>query len=244
LSLVLDLHNHSSCSYDASNRFAHYKAGFERGLFDVVAITDHNTMRAHHFFTNDEFRVIIGEEIDTSDGELIGLFLSAHGSDEITKHRPILDTAAEIKNRGGIVYLQHPYYRWLRRSHRVHEDTIAELLRNTLVDVIETRNGGAFMAESNRRATELARYWGVPEGAGSDAHHPGDIGRCTVRIPFDGDPFTMTNDDLLAGLRKGEIDDSRIRGAPGTLAARAGYAMKVAYGRLAGAEPKRRDSET
>jgi predicted metal-dependent phosphoesterase TrpH len=242
MSLVLDLHNHSACSYDASNRFAHYKACFEHKLFDVVAITDHNTMKARKMFTNDEFRVIIGEEIDTSDGELIGLFVDDDGSvGEIATHRSIFDTAQEIRNRGGLVYLQHPYYRWLRKAHRIHPDTISALLHRELVDIVETRNGGAFMEASNRRATALARHWDLPQGAGSDAHHPGDIGRCTVKIPFSGDAFSLTREALLAGLREGEIDDSRTRSSLATLGARGGYAFKLLYARLGGGERQTRE---
>ncbi len=240
MSLVLDLHNHSSCSYDASNRFAHYKHGFEKGFFDVVAITDHNNMKAREMFQNQEFRVIIGEEIDTANGELIGLFLNSDVA-EIPKHRSMVETAREIRNRGGLVYVQHPYYRWMKPRHRLDPDAIMALLHHDLVDIVETRNGGALMQKSNRRASELALHWDIPQGAGSDAHHPSDIGRCTVRIPFEGDPFAMTNKDLLAGLRYGDIDDSRVRNSALTLLPRAGYAIKVAYSRLGGAERKRRN---
>jgi predicted metal-dependent phosphoesterase TrpH len=108
---ILDLHNHSACSYDASSRFAHYKHAFHRGLFDVVAITDHNTTRAKHSFLNDEFRVIIGQEVDTRDGELLCLFLDSAAARDVPLHRSAVDTAKEIRERGGLVYLQHPYYR-------------------------------------------------------------------------------------------------------------------------------------
>lgn len=239
-SLALDRHNHSSYSYDASNRFANYKHCFECGYFDILAITDHNTMKAGKAFRNDEFRVIIGEEIDTQDGELIGLFLDDAG--EISKHRSVFDTAREIQERGGIVYLQHPFYRWLRKSHRIHPETISGLLHHGLIDVIETANAGPFMAKSNQRAAALARHWDIPQGAGSDAHHPSDIGRSVVRIPWSKDPFELDRADLLAGLHLGQIDSSRVRASAATLGVRFGYSVKVSYARLTGGERKRRET--
>lgn len=229
--VTLDLHNHSSCSYDASNRFAHYKRCFERRLFDVLAITDHNTLKAKNLFENDEFKVIMGEEIDTRDGELIGLFLDEH----VTPFRPIFDTAREIRDRGGLVYLQHPYYRWLRKAARLHPDTIHALMSERLIDVVETANGGPFMTSSNRKARDLARHWNVVEGAGSDAHHPSDIGRCTVRVSLDKDPRDLTPENLMASLRGGNVNRERVRNSAITLSCRIGYSMKVAYGRLGGA---------
>ena len=237
--VILDLHNHSSCSYDASNRFAHYKRCFERRFFDVLGITDHNTLKAKNLFENEEFKVIMGEEIDTRDGELIGLFLEEH----VTPFRTIFDTAKEIKARGGLVYLQHPYYRWLRKAQRLHPHTIHALMSERLVDIVEAANAGPFMSSSNRKAQDLARHWDVVEGAGSDAHHPSDIGRCTVGVHLDGDPRDLTPDELMVSLRSGHIHRERVRNSAITLSCRLGYAWKVAYGRLGGAEKHTRYPE-
>lgn len=235
--IKVDLHNHSSYSYDASNRFAHYKKCFDKGLFHILGITDHNNIRARNAFQNDEFRVIFGEEIDTKDGELVGLFLDEH----IKPGRSIFDTAKEIRERQGLVYLQHPFYRWLR--NRVHSETVHALLHHGLVDVIETANGGPLMTSCNRKAAELARHWDIPQGAGSDAHHPTDIARCTVRVQLAKDPFELTKDDLLTALRHGEIDRKRVRNSAVTLSVRLGYSVKVNFARLGGAERKSRQPE-
>ena len=42
--LLVDLHNHTSHSYDAQNRLADYERAHAQGRIDVVAITDHNTI--------------------------------------------------------------------------------------------------------------------------------------------------------------------------------------------------------
>ena len=239
--ITLDLHNHSACSYDASARFTHYRSAARRGLFDVLAITDHNTTKAKKSFLNDEFRVIIGEEIDTKDGELIGLFLDSKEAGDVPTHRSALDTAKEIQARGGLVYLQHPYYRWLKKPHRMHEQTILHLMDARAVDIVEVANAGPLMSESNRRARVLAQQHDIPMGAGSDAHHATDIARAVVRIPRVKDPFDLTNEDLVNGLRAGSVDTHRIRPSVLTLSVRVGYAVHVGYGRLSGGERKLRE---
>ena len=73
---LLDLHNHTDRSYDAVNTLADYERAFGEGLFDVLAITDHNRIDgAVEVAEQASFPVIVGMELDTADGELIGLFL-------------------------------------------------------------------------------------------------------------------------------------------------------------------------
>src|SRR6185437_7604547 len=73
---LLDLHNHTHHSYDAQIRPADYQRAHAAGLVDVLAITHHNTIAgALELRERASFPVIVGQEIDTADGELIGLFL-------------------------------------------------------------------------------------------------------------------------------------------------------------------------
>ena len=73
---LVDLHNHTDRSYDAVNRLEHYERAHAAGRFDVLAITDHNRVDgAFDARERASFPVIVGMEIDTADGELIGLFL-------------------------------------------------------------------------------------------------------------------------------------------------------------------------
>ncbi len=73
---LLDLHNHTHRSYDAVNRLEDYAAAHAAGRFDVLAITDHNVVAGALELARDApFPVIVGQELDTADGELIGLFL-------------------------------------------------------------------------------------------------------------------------------------------------------------------------
>ena len=133
---------------------------------------------------------IIGQEILTSAGELIGLFLR----DAIPKRLSPEETVAAIKNQGGIVYLEHPYDTTRRN---LSEEAIERIA--TSIDVVEVFNGRS-TPELNQRAEELRATLGVPAGAGSDAHTVGEIGKVYVEMePFDG------AQDFLEKLRNGRI---------------------------------------
>lgn len=173
----LDLHNHSYRSHDAVNRLEDYERAHREGKFDVVAITDHDRIDgALEMAERASFPVIIGEEITTSDGELIGLFLCEH----VPRDLPVVETAGRIRSQGGLVYLQHPFYHLVRRP--ITRLGRAELLERHLVDVVEVANGGPFTTLSNAKAARLADQHGLPRAAGSDAHSPVEIGRCLVVV--------------------------------------------------------------
>ena len=227
---LLDLHNHTHRSYDAQIRPADYERAHAAGLVDVVAITDHNTITgALELRERASFRVIVGQEIDTADGELIGLFLE----EPVPAGLPAIETAERIRTQGGLVYLQHPFYRLVRSRMR---DTVREELRGRgLLDVVESANGGPFTAAANARALAWARACGLPHTAASDAHEPSMIGTCLVSAP--AGPVDAAS--LPALLRAATPVDRRPSAATALAvkaAGRLGTAVRVAAGR----EPRRR----
>jgi predicted metal-dependent phosphoesterase TrpH len=193
---LLDLHNHTYRSYDARNRLEDYERAHAAGRFDTLAITEHNRIDgALELAEGAGFEVIVGQEIDTAGGELIGLFLS----DEIDRGLPIEETARAIRRQGGLVYLPHPFYRLIR--HPVAAGTRAALADAGMIDVVEVANGGPFTTRANRRAREWALARDLPMAAGSDAHEPGDIGTCVCAVP----PGPVTAAELPRLLRQGRI---------------------------------------
>jgi predicted metal-dependent phosphoesterase TrpH len=227
---ILDLHNHTYHSYDSSNRLEDYRRAHERGLFDVVAITDHNTIAgAVELAAAADFPVIVGQEIDTADGELIGLFLER----PVARGQSVADTAREIRDQGGLTYLQHPFYPYISRT--LSRPTIDALVRDGLIDIVEGVNGGPFTGNSNLLAQVYARAHELPIAAASDAHYPRDIGRCGVRVP--AGPLTAAS--VKERLRDGTIVDRR-RSSVGSLADRGLYLARGAAGRLRGAPRKLR----
>jgi len=219
---LLDLHNHTDRSYDAVNRLEDYEQAHTEGRFHVLAITDHNRIDgALDLAERASFPVIVGMEIDTAEGELIGLFLSEPVQVGLTAR----ETAERIRGQGGLVYLQHPFYRLVVRSleHRARE----ELAAAGLIDVVEVRNGGPFTGRPDARARAWAAARGLAAGAGSDAHEPPDVGCCAVAVP----PGPLEPASLLARLPDGVIVD-RHRSSVGQLATKARY-------RLLGRGPRR-----
>jgi predicted metal-dependent phosphoesterase TrpH len=228
--LLVDLHNHTFHSYDAQNRLADYERAHRQGRIDVVAITDHNTIAgALELRAQATFPVIVGQEIDTADGELIGLFVEA----PVPAGLPAAETAERIRAQGGLVYLQHPFYRIVRG--RMRAQAREDLRGRGLVDVVEAANGGPLAAADNARALAWARACGLPHAASSDAHEPAAIGTCVSSIPA----AAVTAASLPGLLRAGTTVDRRPPAADALArkaAGRTGTALRV----LAGREPLRR----
>jgi hypothetical protein len=228
--LLVDLHNHTFHSYDAQNRLADYERAHRQGRVDVVAITDHNTIAgALELRARATFPIIVGQEIDTADGELIGLFLETRVPAGLTA----AETAERIRAQGGLVYLQHPFYRIVLGRMR---PAARERLRGRgLIDIVEAANGGPFAASDNARALAWARACGLPHAASSDAHEPSAIGTCVSSIP--AAPVTAAS--LPELLRTGRTADRRPPSAVALAikaSGRAGRAVRV----LTGIEPVRR----
>ena len=227
---LLDLHNHSDRSYDAVNTLADYERAHAAGRFDVLAITDHNRIDgAFELAERASFPVIPGMELDTAEGELIGLFLS----DRIPPGLPAVETAERIRAQGGLVYLQHPFYAMIRRplSGRVRE----ALVTAGLVDVVEGRNGGPYTDAPDAKARAWAKARALPLGAGSDAHEPPDIGTCLVAVP----PGPLDAGAVLARLENGIIVD-RHRRSSLQIATKARYRGLAEIPRRLRGEPLRR----
>jgi hypothetical protein len=228
--LLVDLHNHTFHSYDAQNRLADYERAHRQGRVDVVAITDHNTIAgALELREHATFPVIVGQEIDTADGELIGLFLET----AVPPGLPAAETAERIRAQGGLVYLQHPFYRIVHG--RMRAEAREQLRGRGLIDVVEAANGGPLAAADNARALTWARACGLPHAASSDAHEPAAIGTCVSSIPA----AAVTAASLPGLLCAGTTVDRRPPAAIALArkaAGRTGTALRV----LAGREPLRR----
>lgn len=226
----VDLHNHTDRSYDATNRLEDYERAHEAGLFHVLAITDHNRIDGSAWVRDRaSFPVIVGIELDTAEGELIGLFVE----DRIPHGLPARTTAERIRQQGGLVYLPHPFYPLLRHPLRASvRDGLADL---GLVDIVEGRNGGPFTGRPDAAARRWAAARGLALGAGSDAHDPVDIGRCVVAVP----PGSLEPVALVERLRLGRILDRR-RPSPLQIATKARYRFFAEIPKRVRGEARRR----
>lgn len=188
--MKVDLHCHTMASKDSvATREAIIAACQHKGI-EVLAITDHNRLT---IWQDDRVRFIPGEEILTTAGEIIGLFLE----EEIPSGLSPLETVRLIKAQGGLVYLPHPFDRFRRRT-ALRRAALAEIA--PYVDIVEGLNARNIWHGDDRRAQRWAQAHGLSLGAGSDAHAPQEIGTAWVEMA----DFATAADFLLA-ISSGKI---------------------------------------
>jgi len=188
----VDLHNHTHYSPDSILSPKRFIREVGRRGLDVVAVTDHNTIRGALAVRElADFPVIVGEEVRSKDGEILGLFLS----EEIPRGLSAGDTIALIKDQGGIVGVPHPFDSF--RS-ALREDSLLACIDQ--IDFIEGLNARMVFASHNDKAREFAKDRGLPVSAGSDAHSPWEVGRVWAEIP----PFEGAT-DFVTALRQGRL---------------------------------------
>jgi predicted metal-dependent phosphoesterase TrpH len=186
----IDLHLHSSASFDCHVPPLEIARRCKQVGLSPIVLTDHDGIAGAQSLIDAGQAMIVGEEILTSEGEVIGLFLKT----AIPKGLSPEETVAAIKEQGGLVYLEHPYDVTRRR---MREEAIERIASS--IDIVEVFNGRS-QPDINRRAEELRSTLGVPGGAGSDAHTLGEIGSVYVEMElFHG------AQDFLAKLRSGNV---------------------------------------
>ena len=184
--LRVDCHVHTCFSGDAVTTIDEFVARVHATGLDVVCVTDHHALNGARALADRGVRVVVGEEIRTTRGEIIGLFLE----DRIPAGLHLEETVARIRAQGGVVYVPHPFDP-MRRP--LHEDTLVAACREGLIDVVEAFNAKTSLASLNERAANLAAEFDLVVGAGSDAHDPDAIGAAYVEmVDFDGPATFLT----------------------------------------------------
>ncbi len=190
----VDLHSHTMWSGDSTTTPEELEEAVLAAGLDVLCVTDHNAVRgAQELAGRLPCRVIVGEELRTHAGEIIGLFLT----ERVPFGIPPAEAARRIRAQGGVVYIPHPFDP-LRRN--LAEAALVELVDDGLVDALEVFNAKTALPSLNERAAAFARDHDLRAGAGSDAHVPDAIGAAYVEMPdFDGPA------DFLAKLPQGRV---------------------------------------
>ena len=190
----VDLHCHTSASFDslASPR-AVVAAAARRGLTHL-AITDHDRLEGAleaRAVAPEGLTVLVGEEIRTRDGDLIGVFLT----EAVPPGLSASETIAAIHGQGGLVGIPHPFDRFrgsLARGGALSDPSGLA----ASVDWVEAWNARLMLGDGNARAAQLAVAAGVPGVAVSDAHTTLEVG--VAYTAMSGDPSTA--DGLRASL--------------------------------------------
>ena len=194
----LDLHCHSYGSHDGGLNLDDIRQALVSQKLDVIAITDHDTIEAaQQIKTELGDKIIIGQEITTSQGEIIGLYLSQ----AIQPQQSALETAKAIKEQGGLVYIPHPFDR--RRRSGVSLDTLESI--KPLVDIVETANGRDYFSHHAKQALAWSKQNQVARAQSSDAHGPIGWGKTYSIISQ-----PPTSENLARQLQKASYNSGRV----------------------------------
>lgn len=171
------------------------RAAAARGLTHLV-ITDHDRIdgaleaRSRAASEARRLTVIVGQEIRTTSGDLIGAFLQS----AIPPGLSPADAVAAVREQGGLVGIAHPFDRFRGSVGRVASEDLDALAAS--VDWIETWNARLMFGDGNFQAAALAARVGVPGVSVSDAHTTFEVGVAATIVS--GDPSTA--DGLRAAL--------------------------------------------
>jgi predicted metal-dependent phosphoesterase TrpH len=178
--LRVEFHCHTIYSKDSLTSPQKLLDVCRRKGIDRVIVTDHNTLAgALEAQRINPDRVIIGEEIMTTRGEILAAFVI----EEIPAMLSPQETIRHLRDQNAFISVSHPFDEW--RSGGWEQSDLMEIL--PLVDAIEVYNSRCMRPVFNRHAMEFAKKYNVPGTVGSDAHAAFELGRSLVFLePFEG----------------------------------------------------------
>ena len=189
----VELHSHTHWSKDCVVDFDTIIRRCEKLGIDRIAITDHNTADgalAMQKIAPD--LVIVGEEIMTTQGELLGYFMKESIPEGLSPE----ETIRQLRDQGAVISVAHPFDR-LRKGAWREEDLLRIIDK---VDAIESFNARCLFPQDNERALVFAAKHNLIGTIGSDAHSRVEYGRALARVqPFEGAA------DFLESLRTAEF---------------------------------------
>lgn len=169
------------------------RAAAARGLTHL-AITDHDRIDGAREAVDvastevPDLTVIVGQEIRTTAGDLIGVFLR----ETVEVGLSPAEAIAAVREQGGLVGIAHPFDRFRGSVGRGEASALEAVAAQ--VDWIEAWNARLLVGNGNERAAELARRLGVPGVAVSDAH-------TTIEVGIAATVVTAADPSTPAGLR-------------------------------------------
>jgi hypothetical protein len=193
----VDMHMHSEVSPDSRMRPAQQAHRIRESGIDVACATDHNSIEGGLRLREiaDGFRVIVGSEILSRDGEIIGLFLEK----DVPARLDAEQTIARIRDQGGLVVVPHPFSRnRLNHMRRAALDRVRDR-----IDAIEIFNAREAFTSDNLRAARYASEHGLAGAVASDAHRPAEIGAAWIEMADFDDQAAF-----LSSLREGTVSGS------------------------------------
>ena len=187
----VDFHVHSIASKDSLSKGEDlYRQAKKKGLGRLV-ITDHNSIaeavRLQKLYPD---FVIVGEEILTTKGEILALFVK----EELPKGIEPLEAFKRLRDQDAFISLSHPY---AMMRHGWTEAEMEEYM--PWLDAIEISNARN-RPGMNRSAARFMETHGLCGTAGSDAHGVRELGAMGLTLP----EFN-TAEELRAAVRSAKV---------------------------------------
>ena len=172
-----DLHLHTDFSDGLHTPRQVVKVASQAGL-QIIAVTDHDTLegslRAKEYSLRRPdlgVEVIVGEEVSTLNGHVIGLFLTNFVPPRLSAKR----TVELIHQQGGVAILAHPFHLYTGKNSQFPR--AVEILDKISFDGIETVNhGDALSFWSNKKTQKVLAHSQLAAIGCSDAHNARFIG--------------------------------------------------------------------
>jgi predicted metal-dependent phosphoesterase TrpH len=187
----VDLHSHTLWSKDCLTSFETILRLCDKRGIDRIAITDHNTADGALVLQKiAPERVIVGEEIMTTQGEILAYFVRESIPAGLTPD----ETIRRLRDQDAVISVSHPFDRL--RKGAWQEDELLKIAGS--VDAIEIFNARCMYSSDNDKAISFAKKHQLAGTAGSDAHTRPEYGRAMVKMrPFADDP-----EDFLDALQE------------------------------------------
>ncbi|MBQ0104636.1 MAG: PHP domain-containing protein [Armatimonadetes bacterium] len=216
--MLLALHVHTDYSKCAESRISDIKKYCVENNIGAIAICDHNLIEGALELEKiaENFKVIIGEEIKTKQGEIIGLFLK----NKIEPFGTLSDTIDKIKQQNGLVYLPHPFD--IIRPFHMRWDTLFANMKK--IDIVEIFNSKMICHFNNVQAKIFASQFNKIGAIGSDAHFVKAIGCAIMEIEDFDSPI-----DFLEKLKNAKIVSAVNMGVATTLWSRIKKFFRVRF---------------
>lgn len=174
-----DIHMHSTYSDGSATIEQILEYVQHATTLDVIALTDHDViesaLRARDLWQKGKYRFdfIVGEEVSTKDGHLLGLFIEKRIPPGLSLERSI----DLIHEQGGLAIIAHPLHRFFRHSCRREAMDRIHTSKDVWLDGIEAWNASFCGIYGNSQAMSANRaVYHLPELGNSDAHTLNAIG--------------------------------------------------------------------
>jgi predicted metal-dependent phosphoesterase TrpH len=177
-----DIHIHTNLGDGWASPARVVEEATRRGL-PVIAVTDHDHVegakRVEELIAqqNCPLQMIMGVEVSTRQGHLLGLFVKKAPK----AMRSVEESIEDIREQGGIVIVPHPLGRLVPSLSRAKIDALLD--KGYAIDGVEMYNPSPANASMRSVVRAANQQWRLAETGGSDAHFWQHIGAAYTLFP-------------------------------------------------------------